>query len=319
MKSFFARLIKPSTRAFFAEGRKTEGISLFDMLHGYVYARWPYLYISIGTGRHPAARKLKRLSERLRPRRTTAADTAVAPHGDRKFAEGYHGKALPLAAAVQLVQVNEPICLTHLETVIPYARAKDIILQNPDHIAALECPCRAAKEHPCLPLDVCLIVGEPFASFIVEHQPKRARWIGRQEAVEILQAEHQRGHIHHAFFKDAMLGRFYAICNCCTCCCGAIQAQRNGTPMLASSGYLAHVAEELCLACGECQTACTFEALGFTTPAEMQQRLYGMVVDAERCMGCGVCVDLCVNRAISLRPAPEKGEPLEIKRLIEAC
>jgi hypothetical protein len=26
------------------------------------------------------------------------------------------------------------------------------------------------------------------------------------------------------YYKDAMLGRFYAICNCCACCCGAMQA-----------------------------------------------------------------------------------------------
>jgi hypothetical protein len=25
-------------------------------------------------------------------------------------------------------------------------------------------------------------------------------------------------------YKDAMLGRFYAICNCCSCCCGAMEA-----------------------------------------------------------------------------------------------
>ena len=36
-----------------------------------------------------------------------------------------------------------------------------------------------------------------------------------------------------------MLGRFYAICNCCKCCCGAMQAHLNGVPMLASSGYVA--------------------------------------------------------------------------------
>jgi tRNA (Thr-GGU) A37 N-methylase len=27
-------------------------------------------------------------------------------------------------------------------------------------------------------------------------------------------------------YKDAMLGRFYAICNCCSCCCGAMQAHQ---------------------------------------------------------------------------------------------
>lgn len=88
--------------------------------------------------------------------------------------------------------------------------------------------------------------------------------------------------------------------------------------MLASSGYTAHVDEELCLACGECQESCPFDAMRFTGEAEMAHRLYGMVVDEARCMGCGVCVDLCANRAIRLRRNPEKGEPLEIQELIAA-
>ena len=47
-------IIKPSTRNFFAEARKTPGYSLFDFLHGYIYGRWVHLYIAIGTGRHNA-------------------------------------------------------------------------------------------------------------------------------------------------------------------------------------------------------------------------------------------------------------------------
>jgi hypothetical protein len=38
------------------------------------------------------------------------------------------------------------------------------------------------------------------------------------EALDLLRAEHERGHLHSAWFKDVMLNRFYAICNCCKCC-----------------------------------------------------------------------------------------------------
>jgi len=48
----------PSTRAFIEEARRTPGFSRSDLLHGYVYARWTYLYISIGTGEHWLARPL---------------------------------------------------------------------------------------------------------------------------------------------------------------------------------------------------------------------------------------------------------------------
>jgi ferredoxin len=233
--------------------------------------------------------------------------------GDRAgkvaFADTYHGKVLRLESARELISVREEVSLTGLERVIPYAKARDIILTNPDHIVALECPCRASRANPCLPLDVCLIVGEPFAAFVLEHHPKRARRIDSEEAADILQAEHDRGHVHHAFFKDAMLGRYYAICNCCACCCGAMAAHRDGTPMLASSGYLCHVDLSLCASCGICDGVCPFGALTCDGSAAE--------VSSESCMGCGVCVDRCPEGALSLRRAHEKGEPLEIQNLIE--
>jgi Pyruvate/2-oxoacid:ferredoxin oxidoreductase delta subunit len=312
--------IKPSTRAFWRAGRRKQDYSLFDWLHGYIYGRWLYLYIGIGVGEQPLARRLACLwgpaQRALRAVRgqfdgVTQPEAAQhSPSGSLKitFADTYHGKVVPLQAACELVQVNEPISLPNLEQVIPYQRARDLILMNPDHIVALECPCRSAREHPCLPLDVCLVVGEPFASFVIEHQPSRSRWITQQEAVTILQAEDERGHVHHAFFKDAMLGRFYAICNCCSCCCGAMQAQRNGTPMLASSGYRTQVDEDSCTGCGTCVDFCQFNALtvqGFTVK-----------VSDQACMGCGICLSKCPQEALSLVRAPERGEPLELHDLM---
>jgi ferredoxin len=293
-------LIQPSTRAFTQEARRMPGYSLFDWLHAYVYARWPYLYIGVGTGEHRLARILGpsvRLIGRLFPPRQDDGSERTT------FADTYHGKVVPLEAATQLVTVEEDVTLTDLEQTIPYALARDIVV--------LECPCRASRPNPCQPLDVCLIVGEPFASFVVEHHPHRSRWIDQEEAVEILRAEQERGHVHHAFFKDAMLGRFYAICNCCACCCGAMQAHQRGTPMLASSGYVARVNAELCGACGLCADYCQFAAIALND--------CHAVVDASACMGCGVCISKCPQDALSLSLDPARGKPLEIRALIESA
>lgn len=298
-------LIGPSTRAFFREARRMPGFSFLDRLHGYVYIRWPYLYIGIGTGEHVLARLLGppvRLVGRLFP---------APPRHDREtgtFADGYHGKVVPLEAAAQLVTVKEDVTLTELEQAIPYTLARDIVLQNPDHIVALECPCRAARDNPCQPLDVCMVIGEPFASFVSEHHSRRSRWISQEEAVELLHAERERGHVHHAFFKDAMLGRFYAICNCCSCCCSAMQAHQHGTPILISSGYVAQVDASLCSACGQCVETCQFEALAVTNGTS--------AVELAACMGCGVCVSKCPEGALSLQLAPDRGQPLEIQKLM---
>jgi ferredoxin len=300
--------VRPSTRAFLAAARQAPGFSAFDRLHGYIYARWPYLYIGLGTGEHHLAGPLRRVARVLG--RARKAIRLATPDGP-SYADTYHGKVVTLPAARQLVNVQQDITLRDLEHVIPYALARDIILRDPDHIAALECPCRAARARHCLPLDVCLIIGEPFASFVVEHHPRRARRISPGEAGAILEAEHARGHVQHAFFKDAMLGRFYAICNCCACCCGAMQAHRNGTPMLASSGYVCQVDAVLCAGCGACAEICPFGALSVTTGVS--------VVDVPRCMGCGVCVDGCPQGALQLVRDSARGVPLELDRLMAAA
>jgi ferredoxin len=287
--------------AFWRQARRTPGYSFFDALHGAIYARWTYLYIAIGVGEHPLARWLKPLVGWL------GRLLQIGSAGGASFADGYHGKVILLDAATQLVMVGEDVRLTDLERVIPYARARDIVLCNPDHIAVLDCPCRAARSNPCLPLDVCLVIGEPFVSMILTHHPHRSRRITPEEAVTILQAEQSCGHVAHAFFKDAMLDRFYAICNCCACCCGAMEAHRRGTPMLASSGYVAGVEADLCIGCGVCAGYCQFAALSVVEGRA--------VVDAAACMGCGVCVAHCLNAAISLARDPSRGVPLDIHAL----
>ncbi len=304
----FDRFISPSTRAFIKEARKTPNYSSFDMLHGYVYARWTHLYIAIGTGRHPLAKKLAPLAAWVE-KQITRGKKQTDENETVSMADTYHGKAVPLATAKTLVNINENIKIPDLEQVVPYKRARALILEHPDHIVALACPCRSAKPNPCLPLDVCLVVGEPFASFVMEHNADKAHWITQQRASEILQEEDQRGHVHHVFFKDAMLGRFYAICNCCSCCCGAMHAHQTGTPMLASSGYVCTVDEDSCSGCLTCQDYCQFDALH--TVDFLTQ------VDESKCMGCGVCVDKCPQEAITLRLDEAKGEPLEIFRLME--
>ena len=299
--------IKPSTLEFIREARQTPNYSLFDFLHGYVYARWPYLYIGIGKGQHPLTKWLKplgRFADRVitKPRSDEPGDGV-------EFVDTYHGKVVPLESAGQLVMINQEIKIADLEQVIPYKRARSIVMKNPDRIVALECPCRAAMENPCLPLDVCLIVGDPMASFIMEHHPRRSRWINRDEALQILKEEDERGHVHHAFFKDAMLQKFYAICNCCSCCCGAMGIHKKGIPMLASSGYVSQIDVSLCESCGDCEAYCQFGALEMGSIA--------MTVKYDVCMGCGICVGKCEQGAISLVADENKGIPLEITSLVK--
>jgi len=291
------------TRKFWQEAGRIPGYPLTEKIHGWFYMRFPYLYIATGTGSNRLGRVgaavIGFFQRIFRPR--------AAKPGAITFADTYHGKVVPLRTARELVSVKENVRIPDLEQVIPYKLARSLILDQPDHIAALDCPCRAARENPCLPLDVCLIIGEPFVGMVLKHHAQRARAITSAEAIEILEAEEARGHVHHAFFKEAVLERFYAICNCCSCCCGAMQAHRHGTPMLASSGYVAQVDESRCVGCGECESHCQFGAITVNGIS---------LVDRDNCMGCGVCVSHCPQEGIELVLAPEKGIPLEMSRIL---
>ena len=179
-----------------------------------------------------------------------------------------------------------------------------MLLDSPLEMAVFECPCRNARERPCLPTQVCMIIGQPFVDLVLEHHPTKSRRMCRQEALDLLEAEHQRGHVHVAWFKECCLDRFFAICNCCKCCCGGIDAMVNhGIPMLASSGYVAEVAQEVCLGCGSCEAVCAFDAVKVDEVAR---------VEPSRCMGCGLCVDHCPQSGITLQSAPDRGIPLDI-------
>ena len=303
----------PATKEFVRTAWRLQKNKPWDFLHSYFYARWPYLYISLGRQDHPITKVLKPLAQvwkkirQIRKPQKEPRPSHIQATGT--IADLYHGKALPLNQAQELVMVNEPINLPDLEQVIPYVQARAIIQENPDHILLVKCPCRMSQNNPCLPLDVCMVIGEPFGELVFQHYPSRARWITQEEACHILDREDARGRVHHAFFSEMMLGRFFGICNCCSCCCSAISAQRRGTPMLASSGYVAQIDPGICIACNECEVYCQFGALQMINGSK--------AVDDELCMGCGVCVSKCAQSAILLRLEPLKGVPLQINHLLE--
>ncbi|MEJ5358888.1 MAG: 4Fe-4S binding protein [Desulfobacterales bacterium] len=285
----------PSTVSFLQALRRRHGWNLGEWLHAWLYARYPYTYIAVATGEHPLCRLWRRRAEPV--------DSGRAGAFGRAFADGYHGKVILPSAASRLVTLEKPLRAPRLETVLPYPRARDLILEHPDHLVLLDCPCRSARANPCLPLDVCLIVGEPFASFLREHHPRRSRRVSPEEALGVLAACRRRGNVHHAFFKEALLGRFYAICNCCPCCCGAIQAWRNGVPMLAPSGYRPRIVTAACRGCGTCRARCPFGAIALTEGLAR--------VNPRRCLGCGLCAEACPAGAVHLERAPETAAPLD--------
>jgi len=228
----------------------------------------------------------------------------------------YHGKVVTLRDAIQLVTQKNPLALpAPSERVLPFKLARDVLLEQPDAIALGTCACRRVAKEPCLPMpaEVCMMVGEPWVSFITEHNPKMFRRVSQTEAVEALHAAHERGDVHAAYFKKEMKGRFYAICNCCDCCCIGMRMWNmldGAVPFLAASGYSMAVTDD-CTGCGRCAEpkGCPFHAI------QMNEDATRAVIDAAKCMGCGACERTCTAGALELRRDPTKGDPLDVEAL----
>lgn len=277
-------LILPSTRQTLKEG----GFNLKN-LHGYIYSRWSKWYIG------SMIKYIFPLSSRW---------------FRKKIAERYYGKILTQEQAEKIINHDHT---THvhshqLEKVIPYPIARNLILNGPPDICIYECACRNSRRNPCKPTKVCMIVGQPFVDFTIEHKPEDSQRISKDEALKILREEHERGHVHTAWFKDLCLDRFFAICNCCKCCCGGIEAMmKYSMPMLISSGFSAKVDKNKCNGCGICERVCPFNA-----PKVVDGKSQ---INTKKCMGCEVCKDKCPEKAITLFLDKTKPDPLEIDKL----
>lgn len=279
--------MRPSTKAVMDEAKANDK-SMLSAMHGWVYGRWTWQYI------------WTLMNIRLR----------FAGEGGRdKWANHYHAKTLTLDQAESIINIDHDIPLRDLEQVIPYATAREFVLRSPTDVVLYECPCRRASGgQECSPTQVCMVIGKPFTDFILDKHPDISRRVSTEEALRVLREEHERGHIHTAWFKDAMLDRFYGLCNCCKCHCQGIKGMMAyGMNQIAPSGYSAQVNEQACTSCGKCADICPFGAI----VAEGKTVVY----DPRRCMGCEACVELCPKGARRMVRDESKGLPLDVREM----
>lgn len=197
------------------------------------------------------------------------------------------------------VYVQEPV-LTNDKTnhILDYERATHIV-EEAKYIGLGTCYCRHKMYHaghPCeinAPWDVCLTFDN-VARSLAEHGDY-ARLISKEEAKEVLERSYESNLVqigenvreHPAF-----------ICNCCGCCCEALQAARRFSPMqpVATTNYMPKVSAKTCIGCGKCAKVCPILAISMKEgrPA----------IDGEICLGCGVCARNCPTKAISLERRP---------------
>ena len=197
------------------------------------------------------------------------------------------------------VYVQEPV-LTNEKTnhILDYERATHIV-EEAKYIGLGTCYCRHKMSHaghPCeidAPWEVCLTFDN-VARSLAEHGDY-ARLISKEEAKEVLELSYESNLVqigenvreHPAF-----------ICNCCGCCCEALQAARKFSPMqpVATTNYIPKVSLETCIGCGKCAKVCPILAISMKEKRP--------VIDEEICLGCGVCARNCPTKAIALERRP---------------
>jgi Ferredoxin len=197
------------------------------------------------------------------------------------------------------VYVQEPVLTNdNMIHILDYERASHII-EEAAHIGLGTCYCRHKMlhvGHPCeidAPLDVCLTLGDVAHSLAENGQ--HARLIDKSEAIDVL----ERSYAANLVQIGENVREFPAfICNCCGCCCEALQTARKFSPMqpVATTNYLP-VISDACIGCGKCEKVCPVLAISMQNKKESRD---AAVVDQNVCLGCGVCVRNCPKNAIYL-------------------
>ncbi len=211
------------------------------------------------------------------------------------------------------VYVQEPVLSNDkMNHILDYERATHIV-EDAEYIGLGLCYCRHKAYHaghPCeidAPWDVCLTFDN-VARSLAEHG-EYARLISKEEAMDVLERSYESNLVqigenvreHPAF-----------ICNCCGCCCEALQAARKFSPMqpVATTNYLPEISFETCIGCGKCAKVCPILAIAMEeekqdeTAAGAKKQRKRPVIDTEICLGCGVCARNCPTKAIHLERRP---------------
>jgi len=89
------------------------------------------------------------------------------------------------------------------------------IVDNATELSLGPCACREVFNNCDNPVSAEIMLGFN-ENIFVEERPDDYRKISKEEARDILRDSHSRGLIHSIikYRRD-----FYAICNCCSCCC----------------------------------------------------------------------------------------------------
>ena len=203
--------------------------------------------------------------------------------------------------------IHEPI-LSEDNTlyVLDYERATNII-ETASHMGVSMCYCRHKKEHlkkNCdAPMDICMTFNNT-ADSLIRHG--HARKVDRSEGMDLLQMAYDNNLVQ---FGENVQKRVSFICNCCGCCCEAMNTARRFALMnpVHTTNFIPQIDSQDCNGCGKCVNVCPVEAMTLVSannpskPKMKQARL-----NEDICLGCGLCAKSCDKNYITLKPRPKR-------------
>lgn len=185
--------------------------------------------------------------------------------------------------------------------VLDYERASHVI-ESSRYMGVGLCYCRHKKAHlgeACdAPTDICMTFGNTAHSL---SKYGYSRLVEKSEGLELLAKA--REHKLVQFGENAQEGVAF-ICNCCGCCCEALNAARRFAFLqpVETTNFLPTLDETACVGCAKCVQACPVEALGLVSANDPHKpKKMKVVLDEMRCLGCGVCVTTCQQNALELK------------------
>lgn len=194
--------------------------------------------------------------------------------------------------------VNESVLTTEQSSfVLDYERATHIIETSHD-IGVSMCYCRHVKQHlgtNCdTPLELCLSFNSSATTLIKHEYAKR---IDKSEAIEKLHEGYERNLVQ---FGENARKDISFICNCCGCCCEALNAAKNFGNLhpIETSNFQPTLNEDTCISCGKCAKSCPIEVINMSNKDNGKSI---PLIDQNFCLGCGVCARVCPNKSITLR------------------